>query len=96
MQVRRRHRTWVQAMVIASFGWGVWWVLFLWWSLAPESAPSITVGRWLTLLSVWGFRAKSSWLLLLAVPLVASVALALAPLVFEGVARAQSQALGLR
>jgi len=30
------------------------------------------------------------------VPLVASVALALAPLVFEGVARAQSQALGLR
>jgi len=104
VQVRRRHRTWVQAMVIASFGWGVWWVLFLWWSVAPESAPSITVGRWLTLpfatlgivLSVWGFRAKSSWLLLLAVPLLASVALALAPLVFEGVARAQSQALGLR
>lgn len=99
VHVRRRHRTWVQAMVLASCGWGLWWALFLWWSLAPGSAPSIAAGRWLTLpfalagllLSVWGFRAKSSWLLLLAVPLVANATLCFAPLVFDGVVRAMQR-----
>jgi hypothetical protein len=42
--------------------------------------------------TLWGFRAKSSWLLLLAVPLVANGTLVCAPFVLDGVEHALRRA----
>jgi len=96
VRVRRRHRTWVQAMVLATLGWSVWWATFWWWTFSPDSAPALATARWVALpfgvsglgATLWGFRAKSSWLLLLAVPLAANASLVCAPFVLDGVARA--------
>ena len=42
--VRRRHRTWVGAMVFATLGWGTWWFSVMLYKLVPALAPPL----WLT------------------------------------------------
>jgi len=84
---RRRHRTWMYAMTLATLGWGCWWLALALKKLAPEIAPSFATtataasvfavaGLALALLSV---RARRSWLLFTAVALFANASLLFLP-----------------
>ena len=85
--MRRRHRTWVASMVLATAGWSVWWatlVLARWW---PGSAPSPLVAAWIGFafaavgffLAVFTVRARLVWVVLAGVPLFANGSLMLLP-----------------
>lgn len=78
-------------MVLATAGWGAWWLgAFLVW-VAPGIAPSASTVAWIAgpfaivglLAAVWSVRAKASWLLLTLVPLFANASLLLLPLVLR-------------
>ena len=43
--VRRRHRTWMLSMTLASLGWGTVWLTVVLMKLAPGWAPSIEVAE---------------------------------------------------
>ncbi len=90
--VRRRHRTWMASISLATLGWGVWWTGFLLWRLAPEHAPPAVwvhalsgvlaaVGLVAALVSV---RSNLAWLLLTALPLGANLSLLSMPLLLPG------------
>jgi hypothetical protein len=78
--VRRRHRTWMLSMTLATLGAAVWGALIVWKQLAPESSPSLATGLLLsaaftvpgTILAVLTLRARFAWLLFAFVPLVAN------------------------
>lgn len=84
---RRRHRSWMLSMTLASFGWGTWWILLFVRRLAPGvevglTLPSVvsTVFALLGLgVAVLTIRAKKSWLIFTAVPLLANTSLLLMP-----------------
>lgn len=84
---RRRHRSWMMAMTLASLGWGTWWVALFVHRVAPglrfglgvPSAISIVFavcGLFFVLVTV---RAKRSWLLLTLVPFLANASLLFVP-----------------
>ncbi|MEW6073101.1 MAG: hypothetical protein AB1726_11000 [Planctomycetota bacterium] len=84
---RRRHRSWMLSMTLASLGWGTWWVLFLVHRLAPgfhvdlavPSAVSLVFAALGFLVAVLTLRARRSWLLFAHIPLLANAALFLMP-----------------
>jgi hypothetical protein len=39
--VRRRHRTWVHSMTLATLGWGVWWFAILLHKFVPGLSPGL-------------------------------------------------------
>ncbi len=88
-RVRRRHRTWVRAMILATLGWGVLWLSLLahklgWWHPSASalqwvaSAPA-AVGALYALVTV---RARRTWLFVAGIALFANVSLLLVPALF--------------
>lgn len=85
--VRRRHRTWIFAMAMATCGWMSWWTSLALLHFFPDVAPSLRVTTWIAssfaavgfLAAVWAFRAKAAWLLFLLVPFFANGSLLLVP-----------------
>lgn len=84
---RRRHRSWMLSMTLASFGWGTWWILLFVRRLAPGidvglTLPSVvsTVFALLGLgVAVLTVRARKSWLIFTTVPLLANTSLLVVP-----------------
>jgi hypothetical protein len=89
--VRRRHRTWMLSMVLASLGWGVWWIEVFLARVAPEHAPSLRAtalagGAFALpglLVAVWTLRAKAAWILITLVPLCANLSLIALPILIK-------------
>ncbi len=89
--VRRRHRTWIFSMCMASLGWGIWWISLLLVRFAPAFAPDFRASCWIAgcfaavgfLAALWGFRAKLDWILFLLVPLFANASLLAVPWVVK-------------
>lgn len=89
--VRRRHRTWMLSMVLASLGWGVWWIEVFLARVAPEYAPSLRttalVGGAFALpglvVAIWTIRAKAAWILITLVPLLANLSLIALPVLIK-------------
>ncbi|MCP3920302.1 MAG: hypothetical protein GY711_32655 [bacterium] len=94
--VRRRHRTWMRAMVFATLGWGTWWFAVLLHKLAPNFAPPVwavyTIAcSFAAIGAVLGFftiRARLIWVLLAGVPLFANTSLLLVPVILDDEVRA--------
>jgi hypothetical protein len=84
---RRRHRTWMLAMTLATAGAGVWGTTLLWMRLAPASAPSFEATFTLSsafsvpglLLALLSLRARLAWLLFALVPVFANGMLLVLP-----------------
>jgi hypothetical protein len=85
---RRRHRTWMLAMTLASLGWGCWWLELLLWRLWPALAPSpAVVGTAAGIFALAGLVASvlalrgrnRLWLAMAAVPLFANLSLLCVP-----------------
>ncbi len=93
---RRRHRTWMQSMTLATLGWGVWWIGLVLARFAPWLAPEFLSGRTLVtaLSSVLGglglvlalltVRARRSWLPFAVVAIFANLSLLLLPMLLSG------------
>ena len=87
--VRRRHRTWMLSMTLATLGWGTVWVTVVLMKLAPEWAPGVEAAEWIA--SVFAFagvccgiftlRAKLAWILITGIPLFANGSLLVLPLI---------------
>jgi hypothetical protein len=81
--VRRRHRTWVASMTLATVGWAVLWTTLLLRRYAPGWAPDWTIAWWIAVvfalpglgLAIFTVRARLIWVLLAAVPLFANASL---------------------
>jgi hypothetical protein len=77
---RRRHRTWMLSMTLATLGATVWGIVLLWKHLDPAAAPSLATAFTLssaftvpgTILALLTLRARTDWLLFAAVPLLAN------------------------
>lgn len=89
--VRRRHRTWMLSMCLASLGWGVWWLEVFLARFAPEHAPSLRTTALVggafalpgLLVAIWTIRAKAAWILITLVPLLANLSLLALPLLIK-------------
>ncbi len=85
--VRRRHRTWMVSMCLATMAMGVLGATVLWMRFAPASAPSGRAALMLSLVfSVPGFalgvltlRGRTNWFWLALVPLLANAMLIALP-----------------
>jgi hypothetical protein len=77
---RRRHRTWMVSMTLATLAMGVWGIEVVWLKLHPESAPNLSSAFLVaSLFAVPGFvlgvltlRARLAWLVFAIVPLFAN------------------------
>jgi len=88
--VRRRHRTWIASMVLATAGWGVWWAALLLHKFAPGFSPLVPATVVASLcaaaglfLAVFTVRARLIWVLLALVPIFANASLLLGPLLLR-------------
>jgi predicted membrane metal-binding protein len=89
--VRRRHRTWMTSMILATCGWGLWWsVLALrrflpaWYpGLLPVYLVTCAIAAVGLFLAVFTVRARLIWVLLAGVPILANGALLALPLVVD-------------
>lgn len=89
--VRRRHRTWMASMCLASLGWGSWWITVFLMRYAPGIAPGVATTGWFAgtfaafglLLALWSVRARGAWLLFTLVPIFANASLFLVPWLVE-------------
>ena len=78
--VRRRHRTWMLSMTLATAGAAVWGASLLWKQLDPASSPGLAtifaISSAFTvpgaMLGVLTLRARFAWLLFAGVPLFAN------------------------
>ncbi|MCC7014602.1 MAG: hypothetical protein IT454_18725 [Planctomycetes bacterium] len=78
--VRRRHRTWMLSMTLATGGAAVWGASLLWRKLDPAGAPSLLSTLMLssaftvpgTLLAFLSLRARTIWVLLAGIALTAN------------------------
>ncbi|MCB9904478.1 MAG: hypothetical protein H6831_08735 [Planctomycetes bacterium] len=85
--VRRRHRTWMLSMTLASLGWGCWWLAVALAKFAPDLAPGIVVTQVMAdlfaiaglLCGLFTLRAKLAWILITGVPICANLALIVFP-----------------
>lgn len=93
--VRRRHRTWMLSMTLATLGWGAVWLTVVLMRIAPGWAPSI--GTTYLVAGIFAFagvccglftlRAKLAWILITGVPLFANGSLLLLPAIVPDPAR---------
>ena len=88
-RVRRRHKTWMRAMTLATIGWGVVWgalaVAKLGWAAPAEwiygiAAVPAAVGVWYGLLT---YRTHRVWIMMAAVALFANGTLLALPWLFD-------------
>lgn len=88
--VRRRHRTWMLSMGLATAGWAVIWISLVLNRWAPGWAPPASLSYGLAgsiallglLLAIFTVRAQLTWLLFCAAPVFANASLlALRPVV---------------
>lgn len=92
--VRRRHRTWMMAMTMATLGWSSWWVAAALLRWCPAAAPAPLVTQVFTgtfavaglALTFFTLRAHRAWILISCVPLMANASLLLLPLVWPDAA----------
>jgi hypothetical protein len=84
--LRRRHRSWMMSMTLASLGWGTWWCLLFVHrltgarpNLLVPSVISSTFALLGLLFVAWSFRAHRAWVMLLAVPFLANLSLLFVP-----------------
>lgn len=78
-------------MVLATAGWGVWWLTIVLSRWAPESAPSPLTAAWVgfafaavgIFLAIFTLRARPVWVLLAAVPMFANGSLMFLPWVAD-------------
>ncbi|MFT5051794.1 MAG: hypothetical protein ACI8QZ_003217 [Chlamydiales bacterium] len=74
-------------MVLATFGWAVWWMTAALMRFAPDWTPSFTVVSWTAstfavmglLMAIITIRGQRNWALLALVPLFANGALLALP-----------------
>tara|TARA_R110002072_G_scaffold210591_4_gene368209 strand:- start:2883 stop:3197 length:315 start_codon:yes stop_codon:yes gene_type:complete len=86
-------------MVLATGGWGTWWLWVALTKWAPGLAPPLVVVYALTCgmatvgaaLAFFTIRARKAWILLAAVPFLANLSLASIPLLFGDEVRAWQQ-----
>ncbi len=91
IHVRRRHRTWIASMTLATAGWFVLWTTFFLRRFAPSIAPDWIVAWWIALLfalpglglAIFTVRARLIWVLLAAVPIFANASLIGSRLLFD-------------
>ena len=84
---RRRHRSWHLAMMLATLGWGTWWLVLLVHHFAPErnvplALPAVvsTLAALLGLaIAVLTLRARRAWIAFALVPLFANGSLLVMP-----------------
>jgi len=77
---RRRHRTWMLSMTLATAGAAVWGVALVWMRVSPQDAPSLGATWMLSsaftapgfLLAFLSLRARTAWLLFAGIPLAAN------------------------
>lgn len=89
--VRRRHRTWMFSMSMASLGWGVWWITLVLARFVPDAKPDLRITEWAAgacaflgfVAALWAFRAKLAWLLIVAIALFANGSLFLMPWIVD-------------
>ncbi|HIG11887.1 MAG TPA: hypothetical protein EYQ59_09570 [Planctomycetes bacterium] len=85
--VRRRHRTWMLSMTLASLGWGTVWLTLVLMKLAPGWAPGVELAEWIAsgfalaglCCGFFTLRAKLAWILITLVPLGANASLLVLP-----------------
>lgn len=102
VRVRRRHRTWMYAMVLATLGWGAWWLSLFARQFFPALFPGFAVTYWVAcvpaaaglLLAIFTIRARKIWILLAAVPICSNLFLLALPWVLDqGMLEQQDTAL---
>lgn len=83
---RRRHRSWMLSMTLASLGWGTWWILLFVKKLAGVSPGLLVPSVFSTVFAIMGLgialltlRARRSWLLFSLIPLLANASLLAMP-----------------
>ncbi|MAE27423.1 MAG: hypothetical protein QF615_08620 [Planctomycetota bacterium] len=83
------------SMILASWGWGVWWLALMAVHVWPDWSPSTDVLWWISCLfavpglclGLFSFRAHRVWLLLVTVPVLANVSLLSLPLYLDAARR---------
>ena len=89
---RRRHRTWMLSMTLASAAWGCWWLDLVLTRFVPDVVPSFAlVSTVASLLAGAGFlvalitlRGRNGlWLAIAAIPLMANLSLLLVPYLID-------------
>ncbi len=91
IRVRRRHRTWMYAMILATIGWGAWWFSLFARRFFPGLFPGFAVTYWVAcvpaaaglLLAIFTIRARKIWILLAAVPICSNLSLLALPWVLD-------------
>ncbi|MCB9907188.1 MAG: hypothetical protein H6830_05690 [Planctomycetes bacterium] len=84
---RRRHRTWMRSMSVATLGWGIWWSALAWHRAWPGEPPPwvwvyvVTcclagVGMFYAFFTL---RARKSWVLMATMAWLANLGLFLLP-----------------
>jgi hypothetical protein len=89
--VRRRHRTWMLSMGLATLGWSAWWIAAILWKTVPALGPDLGVVEWIArVFALAGFaaallavRARRAWLLITLLPFLANLSLFFVPFVLE-------------
>ena len=84
---RRRHRSWMLAMSLASLGWGTWWVALFLRVMVPSLGFGLRVPGFVSVafalcglvVVLFTLRAKRSWLWFTLIPLFANASLLLVP-----------------
>jgi hypothetical protein len=79
------------AMVLATVGWGAWWLSLFTRRFFPELFPGFAVTYWVAcvpaaaglLLAIFTIRARRIWLLLAAVPICSNLFLRALPWVLD-------------
>ena len=78
-------------MILATAGWGTWWLSLLALRFAPEIFPgetlvysvTCTLAAIGTFLAIFSIRARLIWVLLAAVPICSNVSLLLMPTILD-------------
>ncbi|MBL8858079.1 MAG: hypothetical protein JNL28_06230 [Planctomycetes bacterium] len=89
--VRRRHRTWMFSMSLASLGWAVWWTTLVILRFSPRTHLDLRIIEWTAgtiaavgfLAALWCFRAKLAWLLIMSIALFANGSLLMMPWIVD-------------
>ena len=88
---RRRHRTWMRSMSVATLGWGLWWSALAWHRKFPDQPPP-----WIAIYTAtcclagvgmfyafFTLRAKKSWVIMATLAWVANLGLFVVPWVLH-------------
>ncbi|MEZ5973677.1 MAG: hypothetical protein R3F17_05685 [Planctomycetota bacterium] len=88
---RRRHRTWMRSMSVATVGWSLWWAALFWHRAWPDNPPPWVavyamscglagVGMFYAFFTL---RARRSWILMATFAWIANLSLFLVPWVLH-------------